>query len=368
VTDAPSWAPPDPSPAAPASPEPAPSGAPADEPPPPPAPVPRRTNRLAIAAAVTGAVGLVPIALGLGIAALVRLRGGNEKGRGYAVSGLAGAGIWTIAAVVIATMAVNSMVGVNRDESGRVRKSGMLLVSALRAGDCFFGPLPGSRHVPVSVAPCTEPHDSEVTAAGALPAEPYPGEKALKAEADRWCGTRFRPLGKSPHAPYLLFYRLVPDRKAWDGGNRKVICSVHYSGPGTLDEPLADTVATAETYYAELKVGDCFEGLDPSGVFTATISCTDAHRNQVYATYTLPLDGSRTPSDYPPYPGSHSVKKKAARWCKAKARALFGEHPPPVPVREWYIVPNKENWDGGIRTVVCLARTTKPLKRSLLPK
>ncbi len=191
---------------------------------------------------------------------------------------------------------------------------------------------------------------------------------AAEAEANRWCNTRAVSLGRSPHAPYLLYYRLIPDRAAWDDGDRKVSCSVHYSGPETLTSPLAETIASNLKYYAELEVGDCFEGVGPSGIFTTTISCADAHRNQVYATYTLPLDANRLPSDYPPYPGSSAVKKKASRFCKQKARALFSEHPPPVPVHERYIVPNKESWDNGIRTVVCLATTTKPLKRSLLPK
>ncbi|GAA1812290.1 septum formation family protein [Actinomadura chokoriensis] len=366
MTDAPSWVPPDPSPP---EPDPPPAVPPDTPPPVPSAPVPIRTNRLAIAATACAVLGLVPLALGFGIAALVRLKDGNDKkGRQYAVSGVIGAGIWVITYVVIAAMAVNSMVSVGRDDSGRVRKSGVLLVSSLRTGDCFFGPLPGSRLTPVSVAPCTKPHNSEVTAVGALPAEPYPGEKAVDAEADRWCGIRSLHLGRSVHGPYLISYFLTPEKKAWENGDRKVICTVHYTGPGTLTTPIAETIGTAPTFYADLKVGDCFEGLDPSGVFTVPISCADAHRNQVYATYTLPLDGSRVPSDYPPYPGTSAVKKKASRFCKAKAKALFGKRPPPVPVRRRYILPDGEHWDVGIRTVVCLATTKKPLKRSLLPK
>ncbi|MEU5995785.1 septum formation family protein [Spirillospora sp. NPDC047418] len=368
MTDAPSWAPPDPSPAAPASPEPAPSGAPADAPPPASAPVPRRTNRLAIAAAVTGAVGLVPIALGLGIAALVRLRGGNEKGRGYAVSGLAGAGIWTIAAVVIAAMAVNSMVGVNRDESGRVRKSGMLLVSALRPGDCFAGPLPGNRHAIVSVTPCTRPHDSEVTGAGPLPEEPYPGDEALNAESARWCATRNFYLGNSPHMPDLRYYRLVPDKAGWKSGNRTVICSVLHTGSDRLTSTLAETIDPNLKYYYELKPRDCLADIAAQSLATTTVPCTDPHRNQVYATYQLPLESGRAPSDYPPYPGTGVVRANASRFCTTRARKLFGGHPPPVPVRRQVAGPTQEYWEIGIRTVVCLARTTKPLKRSLLPK
>lgn len=364
MTDAPSWVPPDPSP-----PEPDPSSSvPMDTPPPPSAPVTVRTNRLAIAATVCAVLGLVPLALGFGIAALVRLRGGKEKGKGYAVSGLVGAGIWTIAAVVIAAMAVSSLVGVSRDASGRVGKPGRLLVSALRPGDCFAGPLPGSRHAIVSATPCTRPHDSEVTGVGPLPDEPYPGDEALDASSTRWCATRNLYLGKSPLLPDLRYYRLVPDKAGWKSGNRKVICSVHHTGSDRLTSTLAETIDPNLKYYYELKPRDCLADIASQSLVTTAIPCTELHQNQVYAAYQLPLESGRAPSDYPPYPGTGVVRAKASRFCKAEARKLFGGHPPPVPVRQQVAGPTQEYWEVGIRTVVCLARTAKPLKRSLFPK
>ncbi|NEA26534.1 DUF4190 domain-containing protein [Actinomadura bangladeshensis] len=340
-----------------------------DTPPPvPSAPVPIRTNRLAIAATVCAVLGLVPFALGFGVAALVRLKDGNEKGKGYAVSGLVGAGIWTIAALVIAATAVTSMVSVNRDDSGRVREPGRLLVSALRPGDCFAGPLPGSRHAIVSVTPCTRPHDSEVTRVGPLPEEPYPGREAVDAASARWCAARNFYLGKSPLLPDLRYYRLVPDKAGWKSGNRTVICSVHHTGPDRLTSTFAETIDPNLKYYYELKPRDCLADIAPQSLATTTVPCTELHRNQVYATHRLPLESGRVPSDYPPYPGTGVVRTRASRFCKTEARKLFGGHPPPVPVRRQVAGPTQEYWEVGIRTVVCLATTKKPLKRSLIPK
>ncbi len=67
-------------------------------------------------------------------------------------------------------------------------------------------------------------------------------------------------------------------------------------------------------------------------------------------------------------PGPGAIEKKAIRFCSLEARKLFGRHPPPVDVRQQYAAPSEQDWQDGIQAIVCLARTTKPLNRSLLPK
>lgn len=61
---------------------------------------PARTSRLAIAALVTGLLGLVPVATGLAIGALVRTGRRGERGRGLAVGGLVASAAWVVAGVV----------------------------------------------------------------------------------------------------------------------------------------------------------------------------------------------------------------------------------------------------------------------------
>ncbi|MFV2171843.1 hypothetical protein ACFHW2_05595 [Actinomadura sp. LOL_016] len=46
-----------------------------------------KTERTAVAALVTGLVGLVPVAIALAVAALVRLRRGTRKGEALAITG-----------------------------------------------------------------------------------------------------------------------------------------------------------------------------------------------------------------------------------------------------------------------------------------
>jgi hypothetical protein len=325
----------------------------------PPTAVRRPTNRFAVVALATGLLGMVPFAVGFAAAALVRARRGNEKGTSLAFAGLAASAAWAAAVVAVVVLA-----GGSASPAGH----GQVRASALRAGDCFSGAAIKGTDL-VTALPCTRQHENEVIARSALPEEPYPGVGKVYLEARELCANRGLYLQKSRYHDNLEPHLLGPDRESWWRGDREVTCVVHYTGTtGKLTTPLAQTIDPRLKLYNELAMGDCAEDFSEDEAVTATVPCTEPHRSQVFATHWISLDGEYAPGDFPPYPGVDHIRKKAIRFCAREARTLFGEHPPPVDVRQQYAAPDEQDWDGGNQAIVCLASTKKPLKRSLLAK
>ncbi|MEU8796818.1 septum formation family protein [Spirillospora sp. NPDC048819] len=328
---------------------------------------PARTNRLAIVALVTGLLGLVLFAVGFAIAALVQAGRRGEKGKGLAIGGIAASAVWVVAGVVVAALTVTSVFSVDRDDEGRVTKSGKVLASTLRAGDCFVGTATDGT-VLVTALPCTQPHDSEVIATSTLPREPYPGDENVEAQVDLLCGERARYLQKSRHFRDLRYYNLMPDELTWADDDRKATCTVHYIGPGTLTSPLVATVDDRLKTFKDLAVGDCLKNWTTDSPVFPVVSCTESHELQVYATFQAPMGGSYAPGDYPPYPGEEKIQKQASRGCEKRAVKLFKKHPPRVPVDGRFVWPKELDWYSGDTQIVCLVTGVEgPLKRSVVP-
>lgn len=353
----------------------APAGWPAQDVPPhafgpPPAAVPSRTNRLAIVALVTGLFGLVLLAVGFAVAALVQTGRRGERGRGLAVGGIVASAVWAVVGAVALAAAGGSPFTADRDGAGG-SEGGKVPISKLREGDCFTftgGVIVGRRTDLVTAVPCTKPHDSEVVAQSSLPEGPYPGDRTAVNEAARMCAAKITYLNKSRYAKKLEPYFVAPQEADWAAGDHGMTCVMRFTGPGTLTAPLAATVDPNLKSYHHLKVGDCVKDLDPEEPVVATVPCTEPHRSQVYATFWIELDAEYAPGDYPPYPGWDVIEKKAIRFCDSRAKKLFAERPPPVGMQEQYAAPNEQDWREGIRAVVCLLRTEKgSLRRSVVP-
>jgi hypothetical protein len=333
--------------------------------------VPRRTNTLAVVSLVTAVIGLVLLAVGFAVAALVQTRRRGEKGKGLAIAALITSAAWTVAGVAILVLAIGSVFSVDRDESGRAQKSGKVLSSTLRAGDCFTG-TPQNRLSLVEITPCGRPHDGEVIATSPLPEEPYPGDQAVLEEAADLCAARTFYLAKSPRFRDLRPMNLVPDMAGWKSGNRTVTCTVHYAGAGTLTSPLASTVDTGLKTYGELAVGDCLKNWrdDDTPVFPI-VACTKPHKFQVYAVFQLPLpdvDDADYDLGLPPYPGEKEVKKLAARGCDERLEKVFAKHPLDITVDEVYVWPLEEDWNSGLTTAICMVGSRgRPLRKSVVP-
>jgi Septum formation len=97
-------------------------------------------------------------------------------------------------------------------------------VFRLQPGQCVNS---GSDALKVTVLSCARPHDAEVFAAFTLPAGPWPGASAVRADAGNACASRFNSYINPQLATASLTQEYVyPNQAAWQAGERTVVCEV----------------------------------------------------------------------------------------------------------------------------------------------
>jgi hypothetical protein len=97
-------------------------------------------------------------------------------------------------------------------------------VFGLRPGQCVNT---GSDALKPTVLSCTRPHDAEVFAVFTLPAAPWPGTSAVRADADNGCASRLASYIDPQLATAGLAQEFVyPNRDAWQANQRTVVCEV----------------------------------------------------------------------------------------------------------------------------------------------
>ena len=97
-------------------------------------------------------------------------------------------------------------------------------VFRLTPGQCVNS---GSDALKFTVLSCTRPHDAEVFAAFALPAGPWPGASAVRADAGNGCASRLNSYIDPQLATAGLTQEYVyPNHAAWQAGERTVVCEV----------------------------------------------------------------------------------------------------------------------------------------------
>ncbi|GGV04159.1 hypothetical protein GCM10010182_23030 [Actinomadura cremea] len=327
----------------------------------------RRTGATAVIALVTGLLGLVPVALFFGIAALLFRRRRNRTGKSFAIVGIAASLVWSAAALLLMPVVSEALFRVERDASGAISKSGTTLFSVLREGDCFTGYDSTERLWTVRAVPCTEPHTGEVILRTTLPDEPWPGDERAERAARLVCGGEIVRLRKSPLYPALKPYYEVPNVLGWKLGRRQVACAVHHDG-GEVEGRLAETVNKKLRTYEDLTRWRCIKNwVQEKHPHMSPVSCSKPHFAQVFATYELEPDLEDAPLAYPAYPGIEALKARVASQCEAHAVKTW-PRPPGAGLELFLIVPSPVDWETGVRTAVCmLTRPGKPLKGSFAP-
>ncbi|HET6985493.1 MAG TPA: DUF4190 domain-containing protein, partial [Kribbella sp.] len=203
------------------------------------------TNGMATAALATGIGGIffglaAPVAIGLGIAALLQLRKRPAKGKGMAIAGLVIGSLTTIGYLVLfgALIAYGSSVDEDYGAPGPASSSpaDITYVEYLAVGDCFDD---GEDENEVIRKPCGEPHDAEVVADVTLPAGPYPGDKGVRKASQSSCAQEFGEyVGTPEDESELESAYWSPDEDLWNHNDRVVICAAY----GPADEPLIGSV------------------------------------------------------------------------------------------------------------------------------
>ncbi|MDQ0310392.1 hypothetical protein J2S46_004948 [Kitasatospora herbaricolor] len=222
---------------------------------------PRPTNGLAIGSLVTALTCLSPVALVLGVIALVQIHKRQERGRGMAVAGV----VLGVLGLLLGALTAFGLALDDQDGStpGRpVGPRGSVTWDKVAKGDCY-NPAPGAGDADQQVSwvtkvPCSLPHHSEAAGTAAIaPAEGggYPGEDKILKSADALC----KPVFDS----YVLDDWAVPDgvglsymyptRGSWRASGGSLICvleDVEASHKGSLRTDRT-TLTPAQLAYLE---------------------------------------------------------------------------------------------------------------------
>jgi len=193
-------------------------------------------NGLAIASLATGIGGFCigfasPVALGLGIAALVQIKKRQDNGKGMAIAGVVLGGLgtigWLLYVVLIVVLGLSSG---DDDYYGAPEPSSSYSTSAtyiddLAVGECFDD---SDEEDEVVRQPCAEPHDGEIIAGVTLPDGPYPGDKEVDKAGEQTCATEFGEyVGSTVKDTELEWDYWTPTKQLWNANDRLVVCAAY---------------------------------------------------------------------------------------------------------------------------------------------
>jgi hypothetical protein len=189
---------------------------------------PSGTNRLAVAAAVFGALGAFFIGIPLGLVALVQTQRSRQRGRAVALLALVLSCGWIALVVVIVTRGVPA--DVKRDANGVITRGGTLSLLQLRVGDCVDDLGDDAEVLALPMVPCTAPHQAEVYAIATLPDGAFPGDNGVETLSGDLCERELDQLEDlDPEVlddPGIGLTWFQPRREDWERGDRKVACLV----------------------------------------------------------------------------------------------------------------------------------------------
>lgn len=206
---------------------------------------------LAVAALVCSLLPLLfPVAIGLGIGALVAIRRGGLRGSGMAIVALILGGLQTalFGLIVIA----GASTGFEDPEAGPTVDAPSAVpeptatgvptyVDDLVTGNCYNTNDDENADEDVYVLACAVPHEAEVTgeATLTLTQKKYPGDRPVDRAAGSACDRVFAAyVGASAEKTALSPGFWTPDRKSWEHGDRLAVCVTG----GQDDDPLTGSV------------------------------------------------------------------------------------------------------------------------------
>lgn len=195
----------------------------------------------ALAAASLATSPISPLGLGLGIAALRRIRKNHRRGKGLAVGGIILSSLFLAGAVlVLATFALDGTFARMAEQpvAGDVESTRTASPVNLDVGNCVIT-LPVTGQVgEVTLTPCAQEHQLQVIDRLAVGDGDYPGADALFAEAEDSCAEAFNELSPAVDSWPSSFspWHLVPSQDNWSAGEHHIVCFARSTaGPVTVD-------------------------------------------------------------------------------------------------------------------------------------
>jgi hypothetical protein len=148
---------------------------------------------------------------------------------------------WVVPMVAIGAGGI--LFNAQRGDDGQVSRSGDMLVSDLRIGDCYDLKDASAEEVnDVTARPCAEPHGYELMFIGTVPGDAYPTDSAFEAWLERSCLPAFADyVGTEYLASALDIAWFSPTEGAWNDGDHAVQCAVYDPGDGQVTGALRNS-------------------------------------------------------------------------------------------------------------------------------
>lgn len=120
-----------------------------------------------------------------------------------------------------------------RDSAGQVTAAATTDSFSVRVGDCLDR-LPTDAAAELPLLPCDQPHYWEAFATSTLVGDDYPGNAAVRDQADKACSAEFADfVGVKVDTSKLDLTMLTPTKETWtQAGDREVVCLVGRPGGG----------------------------------------------------------------------------------------------------------------------------------------
>jgi hypothetical protein len=186
-----------------------------------------RVEPVAVAALVTGVLGLGPVALVLGVVALVRLRRSDRRGRGLAVAGTVLGVLGTLAWAAVVTVLVATSIA-TRPLPAEIADARDAHAVQLVTGSCVAELPTGAEVDRVRVVPCAQDHLAQVITEYTFDDRTWPGAEAALDRTSAACS-----LTDQERADGLRLVAWAPTEHSWAGGDRTGLCLAVHPAPVT---------------------------------------------------------------------------------------------------------------------------------------
>lgn len=113
-------------------------------------------------------------------------------------------------------------------------------VFSIKVGDCLNDATASGTVTTAPIVPCSQPHDSEAYKSITMKDGDFPGQDAVKTQADEGCAAAFADfVGLSYDDSNLKISYYFPTSDSWATGDREILCTIYDDGvktTGTLKD------------------------------------------------------------------------------------------------------------------------------------
>ncbi|MEO7722422.1 MAG: septum formation family protein [Pseudolysinimonas sp.] len=107
-------------------------------------------------------------------------------------------------------------------------------VFSIKVGDCLNDGTSTGTVTTAPIVPCSKPHDSEAYKSITMKDGAFPGEEAVKSQADQGCADAFPDfVGIAYNDSNLSVSYYFPTTDSWKGGDREILCTIYDDGVKT---------------------------------------------------------------------------------------------------------------------------------------